>query len=257
MRVAATPALVLALALAAPLPAVAAISRDGDTDSVGKRHAGRNVIGQKDTASPWTSPARTVEFAQSEQLLQVTPPEEVEAREPKLRIVEPAGQSTAPLLPIIEPARIQGLRSDSTALSPPPTADATPATPQPVGEVSPRSAVPANDTATPPAAPLDEPGTSMGETSASGPDTAVGPTSATGFDDASGPQTTVGPLDEMGAETAEGPVAVPLDAPVRTYTSPAIQVNPLQQPQGTLAAPIRPQPPARPVGPQGPRRVGN
>lgn len=71
----------------------------------------------------------TIELAQADQLLSVTPPSEVGAREQKLPIVTPSNGSSEPLLPIVGPAstsRPTGTGSDTAA---PSEAAGTPATP--------------------------------------------------------------------------------------------------------------------------------
>ncbi|GAB5374504.1 MAG: hypothetical protein AcusKO_09660 [Acuticoccus sp.] len=201
-------------------------------------------------------------------LLEVTPPQALGQGEPKLSIITPEQEADAPKLPIVEPARTQ-TGTIPPADAPATTADpavsggiATPAAPTPPGTpdaaTAPQAGTPPPATTTDGGtaeapAPVIRPGTALGPTSASGPQSATGPQSASGFAGAEGPGSAVGPQSAEGAATAEGSVLVPQDGPLRNDAKPSIVVNPLQEPRGSLAAPVAP---AQPATPQGARPIG-
>ncbi len=82
---------------------------------------------------------KTIVLAQAEQLLRVTPPSEVEAREPKLRIVTPSNGSSEALLPIVappSPGSPTGAEADSAASSGSAGTSGTPGAPSSAGTSS-------------------------------------------------------------------------------------------------------------------------
>lgn len=190
-----------------------------------------------------------VEVAQAEPLLKVTPPAEVEAEEPKLPIVKPAGpagRSSEPQLPIVAPSGAKGAQplGDEVRRTTP-AAPAAPAAPQPPAPVGEPTATPAAPVRTIPGAPAPAPTADVGAGSAVGPGTAVGTTADTD----AGTAVANEPIGDVGSETAVGPrPARPVNKPQPYSGLPA----PLQQ-QPALGAPQQPQTPQGQSGPQPPR----